>query len=96
MPLDEQQKLLDKLIANPSATPTGIDGVAWTNIYVPAGNELTPDRIALGRKLYFDTRLSKDGTVACATCHDVSRGFTDRRPVIPEIPAAAGPRCDAA
>ena len=26
-------------------------------------------------------RLSKDGTVACATCHDVSRGFTDRRSV---------------
>jgi cytochrome c peroxidase len=45
------------------------------------GNELTPDRIALGRKLYFDTRLSKDGTLACATCHDVSRGFSDHRSV---------------
>jgi cytochrome c peroxidase len=36
-------------------------------------------QVALGRKLYFDTRLSKDGTVACATCHDVSRGFSDHR-----------------
>jgi len=50
-------------------------------IYVPPGNEVTPERIALGRKLYFDTRLSKDGTWACATCHDVSRGFTDHRSV---------------
>ena len=35
--------------------------------------------IALGRSLYFEPRLSKDGTVACATCHDTSRGFTDQR-----------------
>src|SRR5262249_16310287 len=39
------------------------------------------DRFELGRKLYFDLRLSKDGTLACATCHDVSRAFTDLRPV---------------
>jgi len=44
-----------------------------------ADNAPTPERIALGRRLYFDTRLSSDGSVACATCHDVSRGFTDRR-----------------
>jgi cytochrome c peroxidase len=42
---------------------------------------MTAERIALGRKLYFDTRLSKDGTLSCATCHDVSRGFTDHRSV---------------
>jgi cytochrome c peroxidase len=59
----------------------GIDPVAWATIYMLQGNELTADRIALGRKLYFDTRLSKDGTLACATCHDVSRGFTDHRSV---------------
>jgi cytochrome c peroxidase len=80
MPMQEQQQRLDQLVTGVSA-PVGIDPVAWTTIYVLAGNELTPDRIALGRKLYFDTRLSKDGTLACATCHDVSRGFTDRRSV---------------
>ena len=47
----------------------------------PTDNAMTPERVALGRKLYFDTRLSRDGTVACATCHDVTRGFTDQRPV---------------
>jgi cytochrome c peroxidase len=81
MPMQEQQQRLDQLISGLGSPPPGIDPVAWASIYVPPGNELTADRIALGRKLYFDTRLSKDGTLACATCHDVSRGFTDRRSV---------------
>jgi cytochrome c peroxidase len=81
MALQEQQERLAKLIPSVISPPPGIDPVAWTSIYIPAGNELTADRIALGRKLYFDTRLSKDGTLACATCHDVSRGFTDHRSV---------------
>jgi cytochrome c peroxidase len=48
--------------------------------------------VALGRKLYFETRLSADGTVACATCHDVSRGFTDQRPVAEGIRDQLGRR----
>jgi cytochrome c peroxidase len=81
MAIQEQQQRLAKLIPNVASPPLGIDPVAWASVYIPAGNELTADRIALGRKLYFDTRLSKDGTLACATCHDVSRGFTDHRSV---------------
>jgi cytochrome c peroxidase len=81
MALEEQQQRLAKLIPSVVSPPPGIDPVAWTSFYIPADNELTADRIALGRKLYFDTRLSKDGTLACATCHDVSRGFTDHRSV---------------
>jgi cytochrome c peroxidase len=93
MPLDEQQKLLDKVLATPAAgPPRGIDGIAWTSIYIPADNVPNPDRIALGRKLYFDTRLSKDGTLACATCHDISRGFTDRRSVSEGIRDQLGKR----
>src|ERR1700730_15974892 len=76
-----QQQRLDKLLATDGGVPKGIDPVVWNGIYVPADNGLTPERIALGRKLYFDTRLSSDGTVSCATCHDVTRGFTDRRNV---------------
>jgi cytochrome c peroxidase len=80
MPMQQQEQRLDKLISQLSP-PVGIDPVAWATIYMLRGNELTPDRVALGRKLYFDTHLSKDGTLACATCHDVSRGFTDHRSV---------------
>jgi cytochrome c peroxidase len=81
MSMLEQQQRLDQLITRFTSPPPGIDPVAWATIYVVPGNELTSERIALGRKLYFDTRLSKDGTLACATCHDVSRGFTDHRSV---------------
>lgn len=37
---------------------------------VPDDNELTDEKIALGRRLFFDRRLSRDGSVACASCHD--------------------------
>jgi cytochrome c peroxidase len=81
MAVDAQQQRLDQLLTASTAPPQGVDPQAWEKIYVPSGNELTTERIALGRKLYFDAKLSKDGTVSCATCHDVSRGFTDHRNV---------------
>ena len=81
MAVDAQQHSLDRLVSNAAGAPPGVDPLAWSKIYLTPGNEPTADRIALGRKLYFDTRLSKDGTVACATCHDVSRGFADHRNV---------------
>jgi cytochrome c peroxidase len=80
MAIQEQQQRLAKLIPSVTSPPPGIDPVAWASVYIPAGNELTTDRIALGRKLYFDTRLSKDGTLACATCHDVSRECRQPKP----------------
>ncbi|MDX2168548.1 MAG: cytochrome c peroxidase [Deltaproteobacteria bacterium] len=82
MPMAEQQQKLGALLpseARPQPS-TRIDPVIWGSM-VPDDNALTPARVALGEKLYFDTRLSADNTVACATCHDVSRGFTDQRPV---------------
>jgi len=36
--------------------------------------------VPLGRKLFFDGRLPVDGTVSCATCPEVTRGFADQRP----------------
>lgn len=81
MPMAAQEKRVDALrLSDGSSPPARIDPAIWASI-VPADNAVTPERVALGRTLYFDPRLSADGTVACATCHDVSRGFTDQRPV---------------
>ena len=49
-------------------------------------------RAALGRRLFFDQRLSRNGTVACATCHDATIGFTDRRKVSVGIGGRRGQR----
>jgi cytochrome c peroxidase len=47
---------------------------------IPADNPPTTDSIALGRKLFFDVRLSGDDTVSCATCHNPQLSFTDGLP----------------
>ena len=47
----------------------------------PADNPLTKEKIALGRLLFFDKRLSRNETVSCATCHVPSFAFTDQKKV---------------
>lgn len=59
---------------------------------VPEANPLTPAKIALGRRLFFDKRLSRDGTVACASCHDPKLAFSDGRKVARGINGAEGSR----
>jgi len=43
----------------------------------PANNPQTPEKIELGKMLFFDRRLSGDGTMSCATCHIPDLGYTD-------------------
>jgi cytochrome c peroxidase len=43
----------------------------------PPSNPSTPEKVALGAKLFAEKRLSKDGTIACATCHVAALAFTD-------------------
>jgi cytochrome c peroxidase len=43
----------------------------------PSGNPTTPANVALGTRLFFDPALSANGKVACATCHDARKAFTD-------------------
>ncbi len=65
---------------------------ALTASVIPAGGPLTSAAVALGEKLFFDSRLSGDGTVACATCHDPARAFTDGRPTSVGIHGRVGQR----
>jgi cytochrome c peroxidase len=53
---------------------------ALTNSAIPKGSPVTPAAVALGKRLFFDSRLSGDGTVSCASCHNPIRAFTDGRP----------------
>jgi cytochrome c peroxidase len=59
---------------------------------IPPDNPQTADKIALGQKLFFDGRLSADGTVACSSCHDPARAFTDGRRVSVGVKGRVGQR----
>ena len=58
----------------------------------PPGALTTPERIELGRLLYFDPILSGDNSVACASCHHPANGFTDNRAVSTGIRGQKGGR----
>lgn len=48
---------------------------------IPKDNPMTPEKVALGEKLYFDKRLSADRTVSCATCHDPATALAESNAV---------------
>jgi cytochrome c peroxidase len=60
------------LFADEPAVPLGLDPVVH-----PKDNPTSPEKIALGKQLYFDSRLSRDNTVSCASCHDPNKGFSN-------------------
>ena len=58
---------------------------------IPAAPEADPERVALGRALFHDPRLSKDNTTACVSCHDLSHGGDDGRQVSVGVEGRTGP-----
>ena len=46
-------------------------------IEVPVENPTTQEKVAVGKKLFFDARLSRDGSVSCASCHNPEKAFAD-------------------
>lgn len=61
-------------------TPIGRPVEVRTPFGLPAlGVTVTQEEVRLGERLFFDKRLSVDGTVSCATCHDPEKGFADGR-----------------
>jgi cytochrome c peroxidase len=81
-PLTMQQ--IEAWLANPDnhvpldvELPLGIS-LGQANVNIPADNPMTRAKIELGRQLYFDRRLSADGTVSCADCHSPDEGYGRR------------------
>ena len=57
---------------------------------VPAASHVDPAKAALGRLLFHDTRLSRDDTIACASCHNLATGGDDGRAVSTGIEGLQG------
>jgi cytochrome c peroxidase len=68
--------------------PLGLD------LYMPTpeSNPITSAKVGLGRRLFFDKRLSRDGTMACSSCHDPKLAFSDGRTLARGIGGAEGVR----
>lgn len=71
--------------------PPAIPADLW-ELFIPEDNPMTEAKVALGRDLYFDKRLSVDDTVSCATCHDPALAFTDGKPVAEGVGGKKGAR----
>lgn len=67
-------EVADKPIGAPIAiqAPLGLPPVP-----IPSGNPVTAETVALGRRLFYERKLSVDGTLACASCHNPQLAFTD-------------------
>ena len=59
---------------------------------VPETNPLTPEKVTLGRRLFFDPILSRDWSVSCAACHDPLLAFTDGRTISRGVSGTEGMR----
>ena len=66
---------LAAVLTHPDSGAHDIDPIRTIPVYV----EVDTDRVALGKALFHDPRLSRDDTVACSTCHELSTGGDDGR-----------------
>lgn len=71
----------------PPKPPLGLPPVQW-----PEDNPYSAAKVELGRFLFFDTRVSSDGSTSCATCHSPEKAFTDGAPVATGIGGQKGGR----
>jgi cytochrome c peroxidase len=69
----------------PEIQPLPAQLTTYEPMSIPADNPLTPEKAALGRQLFFDERLSVDGSKSCYSCHVCEHGLTDG------LPKAIGP-----
>ena len=64
--------MLLRFLAALIAIPLGLD----LYLPVPEDNPITQEKVALARQLFFDRRLSRDGSIACATCDNPNHAFS--------------------
>jgi cytochrome c peroxidase len=59
---------------------------------IPPDNPITMEKIALGKQLFFDKRLSKTGQMSCESCHVPEKGWTDQLPLSPKFDGSLNTR----
>ena len=79
---------------DPAAASTAMPKIplGLPELKIPEDNPMTEDKIALGKMLYFDKRLSVDETISCATCHDPKMAWAEHTPTSTGVHKKVGPR----
>ena len=62
---------------SPKTQPALVGLAGYEAMPIPADNPMTPEKVALGRQLFFDERLSIDGSRSCYSCHNCEHGLSD-------------------
>ena len=88
---EQRSSLTEALVSAPSSLKLPL-GLAPQRFQIPADNPLSEAKIELGQLLFFDSRLSADNSVACATCHSPEIAFSDNVRLSAGINARLGTR----
>jgi cytochrome c peroxidase len=79
--------------AHPIGKPVAITApLGLPQVPIPGDNPPTAETIALGRRLFYDVKLSADDTLSCASCHNPALDFTDGRRVAQGVHGQMGSR----
>nr|WP_262904607.1 cytochrome c peroxidase [Hymenobacter lucidus] len=62
------------------------------DVKIPADNPLTQEGVVLGRMLFYETKLSRNNTMSCGSCHQQSKAFTDGRALALGVDGVPNPR----
>ena len=81
----------DEVKCEPTDTPVNLVLPShFPPIEFPEDNELTEKRVELGRRLFYDTRLSADNSISCGSCHHQASAFTDNLSISEGIESRIG------
>src|SRR5690606_26465615 len=80
------------LLSIGAAWQVGAQPLGLPPVPVPEDNPQTPEKVALGERLFNDVRFSSNGAVSCANCHATATVFTDTRPVAVRVDGLVGTR----
>jgi len=87
----DKEEAIDPVVAAPTPYVLTVPAGFPTPV-IPADNPLTNEGVALGRMLFYETKLSSTGTMSCGSCHQQNKAFTDGLAKAVGVDGIANPR----
>ena len=87
----DKEEAIDPVVAAPTPYVLTVPAGFPTPV-IPADNPLTNEGVALGRMLFYETKLSSTGSMSCGSCHQQNKAFTDGRAKAVGVDGIANPR----